>query len=93
VKRFDKKKSRTVGDNETFVNLMRVAREDPDIRRVILNILTQSSFNRHSMLNTLIAELKLKSAPDDFIEAFASLLDDEVARRASELLKETDDQH
>jgi hypothetical protein len=91
MKRFDRKKSRSVGDNETFVNLMRVAREDPDVRRVVLGILAQTPFNRQSMLNTLIGELKLKEAPEDFIEAFACLLDDEVARRVSELLNEAED--
>jgi hypothetical protein len=80
-------------DNETFVSLMRVAQEDPNIRRVIVGILTQSPFNRQSMLNTLIAEMKLKSAPVDFIQAIASLLDDDVANKVPRLLKDIDGQH
>jgi hypothetical protein len=93
MKYIGKKKARTVGDDETFVSLMRVAQEDPDIRRVIVGILAQSPFNRQSMLNTLIAEMKLKSAPVDFIRAIASLLDDDVAIKAARLLKDIDDQH
>jgi hypothetical protein len=38
--------------------------------------LMQSPFNRRSMRNTLVAEMKLKSAPIEFIRAVASLLDD-----------------
>jgi hypothetical protein len=89
----NKQKERTVGDNETFVSLMRVAQEDANISKVIVGILAQSPFNRKSMLNTLIAEMKLKSAPVDFIQAIASLLDDDVADKVARLLKDIDDQH
>jgi hypothetical protein len=93
MKCIGKKKARTVGDDETFVSLMRVAQEDPNIRRVILGILAQSPFNRQSMLNTLIAEMKLKSAPVDLIQAIAPLLDDDVANKVAQLLKDIDGQH
>jgi hypothetical protein len=77
---------KTVGDNKTFVTLIRIAQEDEEIGRTLGRILSQDCFNRKSMLNTLIQDMRLKSAPVDFIRAIASLLDDDVARKASELL-------
>lgn len=75
-----------VSDNETFVTLIQLAQEDEGIRRTLIAILSQDEFNRKSMLNTLIQEMKLKSAPADFVGAIGALLDDDVARKASEMI-------
>ena len=78
---------RTVGDNETFVTLMRVAQEDQAIQSTLATILALESFQRKSMLNTLLGDMKLKGAPPEFLAALESLLDDAVAQRAAELIK------
>ena len=77
---------KSVADQEMFVSLIRTAREDADIRGRLQAILHQPAFHRKSMLNTLIGELKMQSAPAEFIQAIACLLDDAVARKARELL-------
>ena len=78
----------TVGDNAAFVTLIQVAKEDADIRKQLQGILAQPPFHRISMLNMLISQMKLKSAPPEFITAIASLLDDEVATKAIEVINE-----
>jgi hypothetical protein len=71
---------------EPFVTFMQVAKEDPDIRRVLLGILSQDEFNRSSILNTYIEEMRYKGAPESFVAALACLLDKDVAQRAYDLL-------
>ena len=80
------KHEQTVGDNETFVTLIRVAREDSEVRKTLAGILSQPPFHRKSLLNTLLEEMKLRGAPPDFISAINALLDDAVAIRAKEMI-------
>jgi len=79
-------RQKSVGDNETFVTLIRVAQEDPEVRKTLAGILGQSPFHRKSLLNTLIQEMKLKGAPADFVFAIGALLDEAVAQQAAELI-------
>ena len=80
------KRMQSVGDDETFVRLIQVAREDPEIREQILGILSLDPFNRKSALNTFIYEMRLKGAPHEFISAIACFLDDGVAEKALAIL-------
>ena len=77
-----------MGDNETFVHLIQIAREETEIRRQMLGILSLDAFNRKSALNIFIQEMNPKDAPREFVSAISSLLDDGVARRALEILNE-----
>ena len=77
---------KSVADQELFISLIRTAQEDAVIRKRIMAILRQPVFHRKSMLNTLIAELKMQSAPAEFVQAIACLFDDDVAAKAWELL-------
>lgn len=80
-------KGATPGASDPFLTMMVVAREDPAVRDALLAILAQESFQRRSLLNTWIGELRLEGAPAAFIEALAHLLDDDTAGRARELLE------
>jgi len=80
----------SVGKNEPFVTLIRVAQEDTEIQQQLLAILSQSRFNRASILNSYIGDLRLKQAPEEFISAIACLLDDDIAAKTLDILKEKD---
>lgn len=73
---------------EPFITLIQVAKETPDIRNTLLTILQEDEFHRASMINTLVEEMRFNGAPEALIAAMARLLDDRVARKARELLKE-----
>ena len=75
-----------IGDNDAFVTLIRVAQEDPEVRKILAGILELPPYHRTSLLNTLIEEMKLKGAPSDFTLALSALLDDDVAQNATKLL-------
>lgn len=82
------RREKTVGDNDIFVTLIRLAQENPDVRKTLSGILAQPPFHRKSLLNTLIAEIKLKGAPPLFVSAISALLDDDVAQKAKEVIQQ-----
>lgn len=84
----NRKKKKSVGENELFVSLIRVAQEDSKIKKQILAILSQNKFNRVSILNSYIEEMRLRKAPKNFISAIACLLDDDIAEKALGILME-----
>ena len=82
--------TRPVSDNETFITLMRVAREDPEIRQSLTAILSLDSFNRKSLLASWAMDMKRKGAPEDFVQAILYLRDDEVANQAAVIIRGLD---
>ncbi|MEW6265866.1 MAG: hypothetical protein AB1641_22570 [Thermodesulfobacteriota bacterium] len=82
-----KKRPKTVGDHEAFINLVQVAGEDEEIRKRLTAILEQEPFHRKSLLNTWINDMKMRQAPADFVAAIAMLLDDQVAEKLMEVLR------
>ena len=78
---------KSVGDQQRFLSLIRPAQEESAVKHRILAILRQPAFHRKSRLNTMIAELKMQSAPADFIQVIGCLKNDDVARKARELLE------
>ena len=82
--------SKSAGIEEPFVTLIRVAQEDPDIKYLLLKILSFDSFNRESALNTIVEDLKLKSAPEEIVSAIADLLNNKVAEKTLKLLNEAE---
>ena len=77
-------------DNDRFVALIQTAMEDETINRRVKAIVSIESFHRKSLLNSLIADMKLRSATSDLIQAFGYLLDDGVANRVRSLLGQVD---
>jgi len=76
----------SVGDNEAFVKLIQVAREDSGIHQTLVAILSMDPFQRKSALGSLLEDMQLRGAPKKFIAAIANLKDDTVAKRALALL-------
>ncbi|XOV90258.1 MAG: hypothetical protein ACFHX7_10335 [Pseudomonadota bacterium] len=73
---------------DDLVDLVRVAQEDPQIRQHLLLILEQPTFQRQSLINSWIEELRLVSAPVSLIRALAALTDDDRARITQEILSQ-----
>jgi hypothetical protein len=74
-------------DNETFIDLIRIAQENIDIKERLIVILKLDRFNRHSILNTWLRDLKLQGAPKGLTEALSAFLDDRIAEKALEVIK------
>lgn len=82
------KNVKTVGDNDSFVTLMLVAQEYPEIRNTLVALLVQPSSRRKYELQKLIASIRAQGAAADFVLAMTALLDDQVADDAYELIRE-----
>lgn len=82
-----RKNKKFAGQNDPFVTLIRVAQEDTEIRERLFTILSQNKFNRESILNSYLEDMRLNQAPQDFISAIACLLDDDIAEKALQILK------
>jgi hypothetical protein len=84
------KAGKPVIDNKIFIDLIRLAQEKDDIGDKIKSILRLDSFNRKSMLNTWLRDLKLQRAPEKYIEALSYFLDDEIAEKTLQVITETE---
>lgn len=81
---FKKKKS---DPEETFALLLSAAKDDPELGKTLLLILTQPDFHRKSAINSLLSNMRLSGAPADLSAALTVLLDDEAAKKAEAFLK------
>ena len=75
--------------DDAVVALMQVAKETSEIRNTLIAILKEDDFNRESILNTYIEEMRYKGAPRSFISSLACLLDKSVAQKAYEFLTDS----
>jgi hypothetical protein len=82
------KKQPYITQNEDFLRLVQVVKEEPQIRQTLKSILGLDNFNRKSALNTWLEELKLKKAPKKFRSALSCLLDDDIARKTLDIIRE-----
>ena len=82
-----RRSSSIVGDNEAFLTLVSAAREDREFARTLSTVLRLPPFQRHSVLNSMIQEMVLRSEAADIIAAVSALLDDNVAVKAAELIE------
>jgi hypothetical protein len=78
----------SITDNEMFVRLIEVAREDTGIRDRLLDVLRLESSKRDHTLSVLTSAMRLRGEPDDLVESLRYLRDDEVAKKTLELLKD-----
>ncbi|MFT4819902.1 MAG: hypothetical protein ACI9PN_000757 [Candidatus Azotimanducaceae bacterium] len=72
--------------DESFVQLVRVAEDDPSVREILMTLLQLNNFQRKSALGSLVETMKLQGAPVDFIGALVCLRDDKVAQKLHEYL-------
>jgi hypothetical protein len=76
-------------NDDNFVTLLSVAHDSPQIRVQLLSILRHTPFQRKSLINTWLEDLKLAGAPRELQNALSALLDEDVADRALLLLQES----
>jgi len=82
------KNKQFVADDENFIALVQVLKEDYKIRSKIEPILSLDQFNRKSALNTWIEQLKFQQAPEKFISLLSCLIDDDIAKKLLFVIKE-----
>ena len=78
-------KTRSVGDIDGFVSLIRAACEDDQVASTLRVILVMPK-TRRAFINGLLNDLIIERAPSDLLEALACLTDDAVAEKAYEVI-------
>ena len=82
------KNKQFVTDDENFIALVQVLKEDYKIRSKIEPILSLDKFNRKSALNTWLEQLKFQQAPEKFIVLISCLIEDDIAEKLLQVIKE-----
>ena len=77
-----------IADDENFIALVQVLKEDYKVRNKIEPILSLDKFNRKSALNTWLEQLRFQQAPKKFIALLSCLLDDDIAKKLLHVIKE-----
>lgn len=78
--------SKSVGDIESFITMLRVACEDRNINTRLERLLSLPDDKRKAVVQTWVSDMLVARAPRDFIAAIACLSDDQVAEKAYEVI-------
>lgn len=73
---------KTFAEVEGFISMLQGACEDAKLHTTLEMILSQSDDGRKAMIHALLGELRANHAPQELIEAFICLLDNDVAEKA-----------
>ena len=85
---YSKDNNHSIANDENFIALVQVLKEDSKIRSKIGPILSLDKFNRKSALNTWLEQLKFQQAPEKFVTLLSCLLDDDIAEKLLHVIKE-----
>jgi len=77
-----------ITDNQDFIRFIQAASVDQDLKQRILNLLALDKFNRKSVMNTMINEMRLSNESSDFIEILFFLTDDSIAKQTVRILQD-----
>jgi hypothetical protein len=71
---------------EKFSDLIQTAIEDPMIKKRIIEVLQLSSFERRTVLNNWLEQLRLRHTSGKLLKALSCLFDDEIAEEVLALI-------
>ena len=77
---------KSVGEIESFVTMLRVACENAEINGQLERLLSLTNLERKALVHTMVSDMLIAEAPEDFIAAIACLEDDQVAEKAYEVI-------
>ncbi len=71
---------------EKLANLIQTTMEDPVIKKRIVEVLKLNSFERRTVLNNWLEQLRHRKAPENLLSALSCLFDDKVAEKVLSLI-------
>ena len=74
-------------EDENFVRLIQLAKEDETIRDRLLAILAMQGIQRDIALKSILDSTRLSGAPEEFVNAMSVLQNSEVADKALDILQ------
>jgi len=70
--------------------LVLVIRDDPLINEKVIQLLQLDSFQRRSVLNIWLEQLRVRHASENLLSALSSLFDDTIAEKVLTLINEVE---
>ncbi|OHD13126.1 MAG: hypothetical protein A2086_10175 [Spirochaetes bacterium GWD1_27_9] len=74
-------------DNDLFYTLVGMAREDNEIGKQIISIIKMRHKERVILIDNVITNMRKDKAPDDLIEAFILLKNEQIVAKIFDILK------
>ena len=71
---------------DSYIKLIQGMRDDPLINERVVKILNLDSYQRRSVLNNWLEQLRQKNAPENLRQALSCLFDDIVAEKVISLI-------
>lgn len=71
--------------------LIQIARKDPVIKHRLINVLQLNSFERRSVLNIWLEQLRLRNASDELLHVLTGLFDDANAQITLSLINKSNE--
>lgn len=71
---------------KSFGTLIEIMRDDKDINEKVMAVLRLDSYKRRAILNDWLEQLRIQKAPQNLINALASLFDDKVAEQVLQFI-------
>jgi len=71
---------------DPFKKLIQGIRNDPEIKKRIIQLLKMDSYQRRFVLNNWLEQLRRSRAPEKLIQALSCLFDDTIAKKFNELI-------
>lgn len=79
-------RAHTVAEIEGFIDLLRASCDDQRINAALEKLLSMPDDKRQVFVHNWVTDLVMQSAPKQFTQAIACLLDDAVAEKAYEVI-------
>lgn len=76
----------SVGEVGSFIDLLRLAREDQRIHAALVQLLSMEPARRQTLVHNWVSDLLVRGAPRAFTQAIACLMDDAIAEQASTVI-------
>lgn len=72
--------------SDSFIQLIEIMRDDPEINERVIDLLNSESYQRRIVLNNWLEQLRRTKAPENLRQALSCLLDDQVAEKVLKLI-------
>ncbi len=77
----------SLSDNEDFVRMVQMIRNDAEFRKTVISLLRLDPWRRKSIITEIVENMKSARESSSLVTAMASLLDDEVVASILQMLK------
>ena len=72
--------------SDSFIQLIKIMRDDPEINKRVIRLLNSESYQRRNVLNNWLEQLRLQAASEKLLVALSSLFDEAIAKKTLSMI-------